>query len=458
MAYPVGTRIKLIQEDGLFNIGVILERVTVEPYSVSGRRGHCNEGWKVVKQPEEGIGWAVHLPMLEQVRIPDRGPDYIEYTFKYPVEEEREGVAFEISDELLVGDRVYIHPDSNYYGLNAFNPRNIEGTVVSISNLRLPISVEFSNGGVNNYRTEDLELSSIREARESERKALASFSLRGRIKDTIKEMGNAPFNGHTRYAIISASPLWFQGIEHGACHAAVNRSEVPNRFCIISSINFRKVKERGCTNEDIIVYYDWLFNRSPLRSAFLTKKADKALDRGYVITSCKPAANLMQSANVALRQPWEQHSIVVDVFAGLVRAGVNENLAFVLSHYVNYDRNNPTLNSAPGGMHRVFDWNMASKESVSRWINDELTNRTESYRTNNNFSGGDNLIAMQKGEQPFCGHDILTKFPAPEFKNKETTHVFASAKSGGVVKAVSLNARIEWLASWHREFEEQVVV
>lgn len=459
MAYPVGTRIKLIQEDGLFNVGVVLEHVAVDPYNISGRRGQCTEGWKVVHQPEEGIGWALNLPMLEQARVPELGADYVEYLFKYPVEEEREGVAFELDDSLYAGDKVYIRPDSVYYGLNTMNPKGVEGVIVEYHdpiNNENCIVVRFSERVTNSYRKHDLELSSIREARLKETEVMKEFSLRGRIKQTIKDMQAQDFNGHTRYSIISASPLWHQGVEHGACHAAVNRSEVPKRFCIVSSINARKIKERGCKHENIVMYYDWLFNRSPLRSAYLTKKADKALTKGYVITSCKPAANLMQSANVALRQPWEQHSVVVDLFAGMVKEGVNENLAFVLSHYITSDRSNLQILTHPGGMHRVFDWAMASNESVALWLDDKLRNMTESYRTNNNFGGGDNLIAMKAKEKSFDGAGLLRSFPSPTTKQKKTAHVFAAAKSSGSVNAVSLDVRVEWFGSIHKEFYEKV--
>lgn len=448
MSYPVGTRIKLIQDDGLFPKGTILERTEVEAYRCR-REGRTTEGWRTVLLTDEGVGMAQYLPRYSAADET--------YTFHYTVREDMAGVAFEVFEGFIAGDKVYIKEESPFFGSDpTHNPRDVEGTVMTVSEETyigsMNITVDWGTGA-NNYRLSDLELSSLRNARHKERELMKGFSARKAVKDAIDALNSKPFVNHTRYVVVSADPKWASSVEHGACHAAVNRHPAPKKLCIISSLKREGIEARCCKPENIRMYYDWLLNRSPLRSAYLSKNVDKVLEQGYIIVSCGVAANLMQAANVALRQPWENHAPLVDMFGELSSQGMNENLAFIVSHYFSPDRTNPQILAYPGGAHRVFDWRQASNDSVVNFINDKLGQRTEKYRTNSSFSGADLLIS--DGGSFRLDH-MLGKFQPPKSQSRQVAHVFAAAKTDGNVNAINLTTRVQWLLEHAIEIEKGI--
>lgn len=80
-------------------------------------------------------------------------------------------------------------------------------------------------------------------------------------------------------------------------------------------------------------FVDYILNRSPYAKTFISKDAVKALEEGITISSGDHPGNLVGGAVVALRRLWE-HIYVAQVAYDLTKAGVNEDLAFLLGHCI----------------------------------------------------------------------------------------------------------------------------
>lgn len=124
-------------------------------------------------------------------------------------------------------------------------------------------------------------------------------------------------------------------IESGACHATVlsygQLSRVPVA-AIISRIN-RATTTSYNQSEHSVRYYDWLFNRSPVSSAFMYKGAKERMKDGWCVVSANNPANLVQAALIGSRNSWEFPKNI-EKWVKLVDMGVNENLAYLVVHFL----------------------------------------------------------------------------------------------------------------------------
>lgn len=85
--------------------------------------------------------------------------------------------------------------------------------------------------------------------------------------------------------------------------------------------------------EELLAYYDWLFNRSPYAGCFMYKAAKNALREKCAVLRTDQPANILQGALIATRNTWE-FAPNIRIWHRLVEAGVNENLAFILCYCV----------------------------------------------------------------------------------------------------------------------------
>ena len=80
------------------------------------------------------------------------------------------------------------------------------------------------------------------------------------------------------------------------------------------------------------IYYEWLFNYSPWRSAFITKDVSAVMKSRVVVMNVDAPANLMAGACIAVRHPWESYCS----WSGTVRAKMELWLRLV------HEGNDPT--------------------------------------------------------------------------------------------------------------------
>jgi len=100
-------------------------------------------------------------------------------------------------------------------------------------------------------------------------------------------------------------------------------------------------------------YLDYLMNRSPYQSAFLSKDVDVCLEQDAIAITGHVPSNLMAGACVATRSVWERAGGLVYIFCELNQRGVPEDVAFMLAQTA-------TISSGDEG--RTIRWNRNSED------------------------------------------------------------------------------------------------
>lgn len=85
------------------------------------------------------------------------------------------------------------------------------------------------------------------------------------------------------------------------------------------------------TDEEKLLYLDWLMNESPYKDSFLKKDAAQALNWGFCVMNGNCAGNIMGAGVVATRRLWE-HTLVLSAWAALVKGGMPKNMAYPIAH------------------------------------------------------------------------------------------------------------------------------
>ena len=129
-----------------------------------------------------------------------------------------------------------------------------------------------------------------------------------------------------------------------ACHAGLSSLAFSKRVVNALMTGEGYATGRVLDREVELWFVDYILNRSPYAETFITKDAEKALEQRYTVSSGDHPSNLVAAGMVALRRLWE-YTYVAAAAHSLARAGVNEDLAFLLGHTVSCS-NNPHEGSA----------------------------------------------------------------------------------------------------------------
>lgn len=118
-----------------------------------------------------------------------------------------------------------------------------------------------------------------------------------------------------------------------ACHAGLHNNYDGNKdkgaLAVVSAL--MQPSMDILSEEEALMFLDWLLNRSPYASTFVTKSAHEAIYYKATISDAFTPSNLMAAGMVSSRRLWE-YAFVTRVFCDLVKVGVNENLAYWLGH------------------------------------------------------------------------------------------------------------------------------
>lgn len=129
--------------------------------------------------------------------------------------------------------------------------------------------------------------------------------------------------------------------ETHVCHAGLRRGNYTDgEFVgIVSQVmgnSGRTInsERRSSLGKDLCIkYYDWLFNRSPLKDCYYTKDAALALKDNFIIINVDQPGNVMMAACISHRYLWEETK-VPRAWGSLVEAGVDETGAFMIAHCI----------------------------------------------------------------------------------------------------------------------------
>lgn len=213
-------------------------------------------------------------------------------------------------------------------------------------------------------------------------------------KEVIATFEEGGYNGHERcktdcatIAVVGTKNI--HHVSNTACHAGLNDREygMPDngdRIAVIHSI------QHCCTkpllHEEKLKFLDWLLNRSPYCSVFVSKSAKSALKREVIICDADTPANLMAGGMVAART-LSEYVTVVRVWFDLVNLGVNENLAFLVGHIIQTNRERTYISFDALAGHCSIDGYNIGEEIVENFINSKPISLKGSYKNQSNYSG-----------------------------------------------------------------------
>lgn len=191
-----------------------------------------------------------------------------------------------------------------------------------------------------------------------------------------------------------------------ACHAAISQRKVPNRErdddglalnCYTYKKNIDEDKRTHvvtCLQPDVEdekylitchKFIDWLLNRSPFSSVFITKSSDIAMRKRRVVLSAKHPTNLLQAGLIASRtiKEWPYK---LNMWYELTERGVEESLAFAISHPFQMDATKVFIDTGFCG-HCVFDSDSHTVGTIKNFTENKPVHLTENYEVNRNYQG-----------------------------------------------------------------------
>lgn len=250
------------------------------------------------------------------------------------------------------------------------------------------------------------------------------------LKETVKK--GKGISGRTAYyGYFHAGKLTIS--TNTACHAGLY---VGNAEGSIGVINCLVKNYEGChgpgkwsdtTDEEKIMFLDWLAKRSPYKSAFVSKTAKKILKQGAALLTSEAPGNVLGGACVSMRRLWE-HTIVLQVWCDLVKAGVNENLAYVLGHCAAGSRLNGLNWGNFAGWHVAINSSSWTTGQVKNFVEGKLTGATNKYSESGDYNGYSINLFKASGKKINFIHEEF-----PYSKAQDSSNPFHKAVDKGVV-------------------------
>lgn len=178
------------------------------------------------------------------------------------------------------------------------------------------------------------------------------------------------------------------------CHAGLDNRR-NGSFAVVNGL--MRPNAASMLNEDeAFLFLDWLLNRSPYASTFITKDAMECIRTKTTISYSDVPANLMAAGQVASRRLWE-YAYVARAFADLVKTGVNENLAFYLGHIFsgNFNRSGKCNWSASTAGHCSINPSAFDKKGLVNFLDGKPLNLTTNYSKNTDYGGYDDMFSRK---------------------------------------------------------------
>lgn len=240
-----------------------------------------------------------------------------------------------------------------------------------------------------------------------------------------------------------------------ACHAGLHNKydgNHPNGALAVVSGLMKPSEREMLTEEEAILFLDWLLNRSPYAETFITKSPYDALLTKTIVSSAHHPSNLMAAGLVASRRMWE-YVYVARVFCDLVKAGVNEDLAFYLGHIFSgrFDREGNVNYSARTAGHCSMDPGIMGVAEVKNFLEHKPVRLNKPYHDSWNYNGYDRMYGAGNGAVRIWIHD---NFPYKPGAVKEKANPFPVDHGRDAGKTCSYDHLIQTTVEFqHRIFE-----
>lgn len=177
-----------------------------------------------------------------------------------------------------------------------------------------------------------------------------------------------------------------------ACHAGLQSLHIGS-IAVISGLQ-PKYKGNLINKKEGVAFLDWLLNRSPYSEVFVTKSAKDAIKNSCIIADSNYPSNLLAAGLVASRRLWEYSEIVI-AWYDLVKAGMNEDLAYWVAHKAQC-RSNRTGNIGFTGCqsgHCSMNPNLFDREALKAWLNHKVVNPNQTYSQSTHYNYYDRMYS-----------------------------------------------------------------
>lgn len=168
------------------------------------------------------------------------------------------------------------------------------------------------------------------------------------------------------------------------------------------------------------MYYSWLIKRSVFRHAFKSKDVNFAVNTGVILDPDKDSKYVI-SAMLATRLPYEDY--VGYSWHRLVSAGMDENIAYIFSHLINFSKKGERVSLMDVGFgHSNISPNISSN-CLLNFLNEDMTLTGLSYNRHKSYSKINKLF----GERIFGTEEVnykLKKFKPSHSSGENTNNPF----------------------------------
>ena len=237
-----------------------------------------------------------------------------------------------------------------------------------------------------------------------------------------------------------------------SCHAGMSQLAGCSRVVNALMTGEGYATGRVLSEEVELWFIDYILNRSPYAETFITKDAVKAREQRYTVSSGDYPANHVAAGMVALRRLWEYTYVAAATYS-LAKAGVNEDLAFLLAHLVSTG-NNPTDGAATtwSACHNghcsvnpaAMDW-----PCVKNFLGHKITKPTGKLSAGANYYGYDGMFGEVIGQSYY--RYVAADFPYAKCRGDTTVNLnpFTAALVANVaINSVPYHKAIEVMAEW----------
>lgn len=335
-------------------------------------------------------------------------------------------------NDLYVGTRVRISPDSPFYTDLPENPGGVGGVITHyVAVVDLPFTVTWDNGHSNTYGYEDLDL--VDGAKKGEKKKSAprpKVSLTRQINEAVRILNGYEPDATASYIVLVKDMLPTERVNNTACHQGL-RGRGKGSPMIVSCV------ARGIDNWPW--FYKWLIDESPWSSAFFRRYAWSKKNK-VVAVRTDLAANFVFGACFATRI-WEQpaHADLLD------RLRKHFDLSFIYPHlrqiYLPKQGEDKYHITHGEGAHWPFAYS-PKKEVVKNFMAGTPVELEEPY----NVSGT-------------CGYTVSSTFgdriPCRRLHRKFKKHPLRVVKKGRWDQEIEFLDGFENLVKFFKEVEEE---
>lgn len=196
--------------------------------------------------------------------------------------------------------------------------------------------------------------------------------------EEFKKNANGYKDGNAVWGVEVKGSLLFAGRQ--PCFASMGKNKYKGGSHFYSKVMDGDQGVIKSNPSGLVRFYDWLFNRSPYASAFISKNAEMVVSERVIVADCSVASNLLAGALSAARTPTEFP--MLKPYLALVDAGVNEHLAFILSFGVSGRDERCTFNADYSISHKPFDVDCFSRRSLTNFLNNTPVNLNKPHNVN----------------------------------------------------------------------------